>query len=574
MSGSLGGEHGAVVHLRGGRTKDGLAVACLFVIAVLPSLLLWENSYVLIHDNLDSDFVYLTNLVRTGTAFEYGTGAVLPSVMDGLPRDALRSGLNVTVVLFSVLDPLAAYIVNSILVRGVAFVGMLLLLRHHVLPDEAERGSSRWLALTFALLPFYSLYGLSVAGQPLLLFSYANIVKGRGRWWDWLTVGAFPLYSALYMGGIPVLMGLVAYTLVRAVGQRRMEWSVLAPILLLGAGYLVVEWPMIESAYFDASWTSHRVEFDRSAPLSGIPGSALSLLAFGHYHAATMPTFVIALALALSSKDIWRSAWRRATIHLLLAVAAIVLVEALYVPLVIRYLGDVLPILEQVQLHRLYLLLPLCWFMLFGLALATMKVRTELRRIVQSLIVLQACVVVYFSTEVRNNLALLLGREVEPTFTEFFAPALFGSIQDQIGMTPSSYRVVGVGLHPSILQYNGFYTLDSYQNHYPLAYKHRFARVIAPELRKDPGLERYFRDWGNRCYVFSSELGTNFLWSKDSAKTIEQLSLDVRALEQMGGRYVLSSVPIGNHGALGLQLLGTFETPRSYWRIHLYGLRA
>lgn len=44
-------------------------------------------------------------------------------------------------------------------------------------------------------------------------------------------------------------------------------------------------------------------------------------------------------------------------------------------------------------------------------------------------------------------------------------------IKDYIGKPQSSYRVGSIGLHPSVSQESGFYTVDGYVNSYPLAYK-------------------------------------------------------------------------------------------------------
>ena len=61
----------------------------------------------------------------------------------------------------------------------------------------------------------------------------------------------------------------------------------------------------------------------------------------------------------------------------------------------------------------------------------------------------------------------------KPTVKEFYAEELFAEIKEHIGQEQKKYRVASIGIHPAISQYNGFYTIDTYNNFYPLTYKHQ-----------------------------------------------------------------------------------------------------
>ena len=90
------------------REDNNRGVILLVVVLVtmaayfFPFLLLGSHSYITIHDNLDGEFVVNYLLVKTGTALG---GTTVPNIMNGLPRAALPSGLNVTVLLFYVFPP-------------------------------------------------------------------------------------------------------------------------------------------------------------------------------------------------------------------------------------------------------------------------------------------------------------------------------------------------------------------------------------------------------------------------------------------------------------------------------------
>ncbi len=160
-----------------------------------PFVVLGNDSYITIHDNLDGEFLYKYLLVATGKALSFGGRAVIDNVMNGQPRSAEPSGLNVSLLLFYVFKPAAAYIANHILVHVIAFCGMLLLLRRHFLAEEDEYVLALLISICFLLVPFYTTHGLSVAGQPLLGYAFLNIRAGQHSWTDYAIVLLFPFWS-------------------------------------------------------------------------------------------------------------------------------------------------------------------------------------------------------------------------------------------------------------------------------------------------------------------------------------------------------------------------------------------
>ena len=156
------------------------------------------------------------------------------------------------------------------------------------------------------------------------------------------------------------------------------------------------------------------------------------------------------------------------------------------------------------------------------------------------------------------------------TYRQFFAEDLFAQIDADIGLSQESYRIINIGLHPAIAQYNGFYTLDGYSNNYPLEYKYRFRNIISYELAKDEELRTYYDEWGSRCYVLVDELDKNFYCTKEANIVINNLQLNTTALYDMGCSYVFSAVNISNYLANSLDLSGVYEHEDSAWRIYLY----
>jgi hypothetical protein len=106
------------------------------------------------------------------------------------------------------------------------------------------------------------------------------------------------------------------------------------------------------------------------------------------------------------------------------------------------------------------------------------------------------------------------------------------------------------------------------------SYKHQFRKIISKELDKSPELQTYFDDWGNLCYVFSSEVGMNGLVSGDSHYVLHNLDLGTDQLRAMGGEYVISAAYIEDSERNGLQLEKEFYSSSSFWHLYLYKVLA
>ena len=128
----------------------------------------------------------------------------------------------------------------------------------------------------------------------------------------------------------------------------------------------------------------------------------------------------------------------------------------------------------------------------------------------------------------------------KPTVKEFYAEELFAEIKEHIGQEPR--RTIGslvLEFIPAISQYNGFYTLDTYNNFYPLTYKHQFRKIIELELEKNKTIRKYFDQWGGRCYIFTGQLGKRYMIKKDSKRKLKNLQLNTSVFKEMGGQYIL-----------------------------------
>ncbi|MCB2376760.1 DUF6044 family protein [Hymenobacter sp. BT635] len=544
---------------------------------LLPFALLREQSYVTIDDNLDAELSIPYLLTRHQLALDYRAGAVVLPIMNGLPRNALRPGLSITVLLFGLFEPLPAYLVQQALLRVLALLGMYALLRRHVLPAPRARAVAAGLSLAWAVLPFYSMYGLTVLGQPWLLYAFLNLRRGPGRWPDWLLIAAFPFWSMFVFVGPFVVVGIGTLLLSDVVRGRRWSWPVVGGLGLLVGLYLVVEYPLVYSLLVARQFVPHRLEFDlsRLSPQGVGAGlqSAAQYFFMGQYHASRFFHGVALLAgLWAFRRPAGPGQVPRSAIGSVLAVLVGLALFCGFYPQLVGQVQDLVPALRTFNLSRFHFLTPLLWFVLLAWGLQALPYG----KVSMALVVMQIGVGLAMNAEWLNNLRELARRPkpTEPNYQAYVAPALFAqvrhAIQQQSGQRPAQYRVACLGLPPAVAQLNGFYTLDSYQNHYPLAYKQAFRPIIAGELAKTPDLQTYFDAWGNRCYLFSAELGKNFRVGAFPERVVQDFDFNAVAFRQLGGRYVLSAARLAQPGRSGLALRHDFSARNAYWHLYLY----
>jgi hypothetical protein len=216
--------------------------------------------------------------------------------------------------------------------------------------------------------------------------------------------------------------------------------------------------------------------------------------------------------------------------------------------------------------------------LLFGFALEILlksKNKKWLKVSAIIIITIQACFLWVKDTNyttgnwIRNSIGLKASYNY-PSYKSFFAENQFARIRNFIGKPQASYRIINIGILPAVSQYNGFYTLDSYQNNYPLSYKHQFMKIEVEELAKNK--TNPFYGFGNWCYIFPAEISsTTIIEGRFNKEAIlHDLKLNHTAMKSMHCEYVLSSAQIEHCEKSGLRYLHCFIDPESHWDVWLY----
>jgi hypothetical protein len=146
----------------------------------------------------------------------------------------------VQVWLYYFLNPFYAYSLNLFILHFVAFIGARLLIKKNILPwlvpNKEEHFNYNFLvdgsALYFALLPHWPLGGLSIAGMPLLLYSFLNFYKKINSKWDWFVIITYPFYSSFYFSNMYFILILLIIFIYGLLSSKKFNKILILTIII------------------------------------------------------------------------------------------------------------------------------------------------------------------------------------------------------------------------------------------------------------------------------------------------------------------------------------------------------
>lgn len=537
----------------------------VLVIYLSPLFILQENAHIRVHDNLDSNLAWYKVLAQSGQMFG-DVKAVIPQIINGVPRNAFGTEYSLIVWLYSLFPTMIAYGLSQAITRIVAFLGMYLLLKKHFLPGERWAFVQIATALAFALTPFWPSGMLSTLGMPLALWAFLNIRNGEDTAKDYLVLTLLPLYASIVLGFFFFLSAIGVLWLVDIIRGKGFNLRFFLSIVYMTAVFMLVEYRLVFSFLFTGEPNSRDEYFHASLTLWRSLRLTLKNYVLGHTHVMTVHGLFILPVTFMAIYFVYaKKLWKQEKLFVFLFIFNFLLslwyafwFYKGWLPLTKKF-----HFMNTFNFARYHFLRPLVIYASFGLALKILSLQgRSWATSVKWLAVFQIGLLFMFNDEIIYH--------QKPTVKEFYAEELFTDIKEFIGRDPKDYRVASIGLHPAIAQYNGFYTIDTYNNFYPLSYKHHFRKIIEKELDKNKTIRKYFDKWGGRCYIFTSELGKKYMIKKDSHRKLKNLQLNTAVFKELGGEYIISSLPIINAQDNQLLLEKVFESKSAAWKIYLY----
>lgn len=470
-----------------------------------------ENAHYFIHDNFDAKFM---NYVLVAKYFSESPDFIVPELFNGLPLFCLESKLFITSLFFLIFKPLVAYMLNDIIVKIVAYVGMYKLLDSIYDKSFNNKLIILIISLSFALLPFYSVYGISIAGVPLFLVCVYSIVHKKIITFPIVFfIIIFPFYSVFFLTGMYIVGGLGSIIFLYLILYKKLNKELIFIFVFLVLTYILVDYKLF---FYFLGYDSIRSDFGGDSNLN-IKELITSNLFVTQYHAARFSTiFVLVVSIiALFISKFKNRVQNGLFLILILSIFLIVIFEFMKL-----YLSDYKLILS-LSFDRIGLFLPVLWFVLFANSLNILMHFTKFKQydisnirniIVITIVSIQFILILNADSYYKDTLKELCHSSKSSIYSvsykEFFMKDAILEITR--GLTINTKEKVGaIGFYPTILNYNGYSTIGGYSTLYSKLYKKRFRKLIQNELQLDTSLKKYYDNWGGRAYVFSSEINKN-----------------------------------------------------------------
>lgn len=570
-----------------------ILIAAVITGEALLFLILGENSYIAVHDNLDL-FVAHFKMLRDGRAF-FAHDAALP-LLGGISRDYFASEFSLYNLLYLALPTYYAYIAGYILKIVLGVLSFTLLLKE-IYGDAYDRYKSiaALCGLAFGLLAVFPAYSFAFTSIPLVILLFYKLYQAPSKLL-YLLLFLYPLlsyfsYFELFILGYAVLALLILW-----IRDRSFPLSLLGGIAALALGCVVFEYRLFMQMLFDDTETIRKTMIMASLDASDIAAWIWDAFRNGIFHADSAHTrwvlpvcliyFVIHNVRILRSKTFDTAGQRVKRLItdpfnlILLCIILNSCVYGLYYQENLRTLFEtLLPPLKGWQFNRTVFFNPFLWYAAFFLVLkALYDSRQKYTKVCANLAALAGIVVItltpsryndFYSTCYNKAYELLKHTETNAlTYREFYSEELFAAIKSDIGY--SGQKCAAYGMHPAVLEYNGILTLDGYLGFYPLSYKEEFRGVIAPALERSEAWRINYDNWGARAYLFPGNEDNTWQPVRRYALSDYNLYLDTEAFRALGGKYLFSRFELANASELSLRLVKIYTDPESAYTIYLY----
>lgn len=514
--------------------KVGLHVFSFLVIGVyfyVYFISQGSNSYIRIHDNLDGLIPHIKTIVNHGGYFSPSYN--IKSIMNGAKYGELVPSYSISTLWFYLLDTYPAVVLSKIILSVVAYVGMFLLLKKYQ-RNLNDNFIAVFVSLCFALLPFYSIY-LDIAGLPIIAYSLHNIYHKNRKYYNYLILFLFTFYSNLALVGFFILSLLSVLILYDWIKKKKINIPLSLSLGLLIIGYFISHIPSIYLMLFEHDFISMRTEMSTLKPINhdSFLKHFFDLFTGGQTHTASFHYYFIPIVILNCFHKNYKIKLLFIFIMFSSLLYAFKMVNFFDIT-IFKVLFKTIPL----QIDRFYFLNPFVWYLLLYFSLIN---------IINHFPKLKYIAVIFLIFSIRLNYysaySLKMKYDKALTFNEYFSENIFKKVKNE---TKNS-KVICIGFHPSIAEYNGISVLDIYSSNYSLKYKNKFYQIIKKELNKSSSIENYFKNWGSRCYSFSTDI------SSDSKKLnlttnldLESISLDYNfdKLKEMNCKYIISRYKI------------------------------
>lgn len=546
-------------------------------------LILGENIYVSMHDNLDLHVADYHILSYTGTFFSHSVELPL---LNGISRDYFASEFSLYSWLYILLPTSAAYVTGYLLKTIIAIVSSVLLAKD-ILGQNYGKYEPIVVLCGFAygVLPLYPTFSFPFVSLPFVILLLRRIYR-KPCFITYLLLFLYPLLSYFTFFGFFILAYLVLAIVILWIKDKKLSYSLIGGLAVLTAGFVLWEYRLFSIMLFDSTLTIRETMVQGSMSSREILAAIAETFVIGVFHAESIHTwfvlpicviYFIRLNYRYMTKNNYKGMRTDIFNWIIVFLFFNCVIYGLYYQEQFRnFIEILLPPLKGFQFSRTVFFNPFLWYL--ALFIILKRLYENHRQKIAHIIVLVSIAFILLTGSKYNDLyntafnyAYRIIKQQPSnslTYKEFYSEDLFRSIMSDIGY--SGEKSVAYGMHPAVLEYNGIFTLDGCLSYYPQEYKEQFRTIIAPALDRVESFRIYYDDWGARAYLFAGVDENVYNPVRNLEISDTNLYIDADAFRRMGGTYIFSRLKITNADELKLNLRNTYTDSSSPYTIYLY----
>jgi len=572
-------------------------VALFLIAAFLFFIIVGEDSYIAVHDNLDLFIPQFQMMKTEGTFFAHGAGS---GFLHGISRDVFASEFSLGTVFYMIMPCFYAYVCNYIAKILIGYISGRLLAKE-LLGDATEKYHHliNLCAFAYGCINFFPCFGIAFASIPLVVFLLLKIERTRQGetkqlvlWY--LALWAYPFISYFSYIGFFILAYMVIALVWISIAKKKFDLRMLIALFVLGIGYVCFEYRL-----FAMMLLSDEVNIRSTMVLSDFTfGQAMhemwDVFVNNSFHAdaltkgLVMPVCMLYFVVSniyFVVKRKWNEIFKSPFNLIILILIFDSFIYGMYTFKPMRDLVETLvPPLSGFQFDRTSFFNPFLWVCaLFCVCKRIMDIdRLPTVKYIVSLVLCFTYILTILYTPTRYNdlrttaVNMLKSRVFDNSiddfsYREFYNTSVFEKAKADIGY--DGEWSVAYGLYPAQLEYSAINTLDGYLGFYSQEYKEEFRKIIAPALDRREASRIYFDDWGARAYLYSGDEDSVVRAYKSFVPESNDLYIDVDAFKALDGTYIFSRFELSGDAVDKLTLRGVYGELTDAYMLYVYEVK-
>jgi hypothetical protein len=612
------------------RKQSVLAIfaACIALVYLLPFIIFRENSYITVHDFLDSTVPWLKMFRDDNLFFKLDAPT---RQFDGLSTLYYAYvNYSIDILVYAVFDIFTAYIIHHSLALVLGFISMFILLNKQF---NIPVNISLLVAVCYAVVSSSLL--IATATLPLIGFIFLKLIGVKKFNRKTLLLVFFPFFSSLTMMLWFVLGIWLVLTVVFSIKGKRPNYNLIAGLMALIVGSVFVDIRLFYFSFFVKEpllrglakelktdsflhWATRFLIEGYADVATAQEKIILPLAVFGSIY-IVLSVLLLAKKKGEGETNLENTRWiakaKRIFVIQALILAVVLLSAVDYSGVWNTFLQKYIPFLVASGFiwGRIYILNRLLWYTLFafyidffvtehlkplGISVINYNDKPKLysfngddiTKAVKVICLLLIFGQIKFAMQYHGRFndayptfyknlekfgrvyTYFLLRPDDPiqpvSYREFYSVDLFNRIKKD--MNYRNEKVAALGYHAAVLTYNGFNTIDGYSNMIPLEYYYRFRKIVEPDFESNEGDKLQFEQGDGKLYLFNKDLTWKFPGNYAYYKPVK-LNINTAALvNDFECEYILSAAEILNAKELDFLFLNSYKDDGSIYNIYLY----